>query len=74
VCCLTVSYFCPHRSEKEDDGWVLALVYDAVYHRSDLVILDANNFSKGTITCLHLKYHISYGLHRSFTSEVFGKI
>lgn len=60
-------------SEKEDDGWILALVYDAAHHRSDVVILDASDFSKGTIARLHLKHHIPYGLHGSFTSEVFGE-
>ncbi|MBH8560727.1 carotenoid oxygenase family protein [Nostoc sp. CENA67] len=58
-------------SKKEDDGWVLALVYDAATHRSDVVILDASDFSKGAIARLHLKHHIPYGLHGSFTSEVF---
>ncbi len=61
-------------SEKEDDGWVLALVYDAAHHRSDVIILDASDFSKGTIARLHLKHHIPYGLHGSFTSEIFGEI
>ena len=58
-------------SKREDDGWVLALVYDAAAHRSDVVILDASDFSKGAIARLHLKHHIPYGLHGSFTSEVF---
>ncbi len=59
-------------STKEDDGWVLALVYDAAHHRSDVVILDANDFSKGAIARLHLRHHIPYGLHGSFTSEIFA--
>ncbi|WP_341525437.1 carotenoid oxygenase family protein [Nostoc sp. UHCC 0302] len=59
-------------SQKEDDGWVLALVYDAAHHRSDVVILDASDFSKGAIARLHLKHHIPYGLHGSFTSKVFA--
>ncbi|MBW4561847.1 MAG: carotenoid oxygenase family protein [Mojavia pulchra JT2-VF2] len=58
-------------SQKEDDGWVIALVYDAVYHRSDVVILDASDFRKGVIARLHLKHHIPYGLHGTFTSKVF---
>ncbi|MBP5973659.1 carotenoid oxygenase family protein [Brasilonema sp. CT11] len=58
-------------SQREDDGWVLALVYDSEYHRSDLVILDANDFHKEPIARLHLKHHIPYGLHGSFTSECF---
>ncbi|MBE9036357.1 carotenoid oxygenase family protein [aff. Roholtiella sp. LEGE 12411] len=58
-------------SEKEDDGWVLALVYDAAHHRSDVMILDAGNFHKSPIARLHLKHHVPYGLHGNFTSEVF---
>lgn len=59
-------------SEKEDDGWVLALVYDSTHHRSDVVILDANNFDQGAIARLHLKHHVPYGLHGNFTNEVFA--
>ncbi|NMG18581.1 carotenoid oxygenase family protein [Brasilonema bromeliae] len=55
----------------EDDGWVLALVYDSEYHRSDVVILDAKDFHKEPIARLHLKHHVPYGLHGSFTSECF---
>ena len=58
-------------SEKEDDGWVLALVYDSTHHRSDVVILDASDFNKGAICRLHLKHHVPYGLHGNFTPEVF---
>ncbi|MDB9374582.1 carotenoid oxygenase family protein [Nodularia sphaerocarpa] len=57
-------------AQKEDDGWVLALVYYATNYRSDLVILDANDFNKGTIARLHLKHHIPYGLHGNFTTEI----
>ncbi|BAZ25479.1 Retinal pigment epithelial membrane protein [Kalymmatonema gypsitolerans NIES-4073] len=55
----------------EDDGWVLALVYDSQYHRSDVVILDAKDFDKEPIARLHLKHHVPYGLHGNFTSECF---
>ncbi len=55
----------------EDDGWVLALVYDSNHHRSDVVILDAKDLNRGPIAKLHLKHHIPYGLHGNFTSEVF---
>lgn len=58
-------------SEREDEGWVIVLVYDAEYHRSDVVILDAQNIEQGAIAKLHLKHHIPYGLHGSFTSETF---
>jgi all-trans-8'-apo-beta-carotenal 15,15'-oxygenase len=55
----------------EDDGWVLALVYDSKHHRTDVVILDARDFNIGPVARLHLKHHIPYGLHGSFTSERF---
>jgi all-trans-8'-apo-beta-carotenal 15,15'-oxygenase len=58
-------------SQSEDDGWVLALVYDSQYHRSDVVILDAKDFDKEPIARLHLKHHVPYGLHGNFTSECF---
>lgn len=58
-------------AKQEDDGWVLALVYDATHHRSDLVILDARDFNQGAIARLHLKHHIPYGLHGNFTPKVF---
>ncbi|HEY9709126.1 MAG TPA: carotenoid oxygenase family protein [Oculatellaceae cyanobacterium] len=56
----------------EDDGWVLTLVYDASKHRSDVVILDGRDLNKGPVARLHLKHHIPYGLHGSWTPEYFG--
>ncbi|MEO0967219.1 MAG: carotenoid oxygenase family protein [Cyanobacteria bacterium J06639_18] len=55
----------------EDDGWLLAIIYDSAEHRSDVVILDAKDLHRGPIAKLHLKHHIPYGLHGNFTSEVF---
>jgi all-trans-8'-apo-beta-carotenal 15,15'-oxygenase len=55
----------------EDDGWVLALIYDASHHRSDVVILDGNDIGRGTLARLHLKQHIPYGLHGSWVPTVF---
>lgn len=59
-------------SEKEDDGWLLVLVYDAAHHRSDVVILDARDLNQGPIARLHLKHHVPYGLHGNFTTELFA--
>ncbi|MDY6804267.1 MAG: carotenoid oxygenase family protein, partial [Cyanobacteriota bacterium] len=55
----------------EDDGWLLMLMYDGANHRSDLVILDAGDLSKEPVARLHLKHHVPYGLHGSFTPELF---
>ncbi len=59
--------FVPHpNGVNEDDGWLLTLVYDASYHRSDIVILDAKDLNRGPVAQLHLKHHIPYGLHGTF--------
>ena len=57
----------------EDDGWLLMLMYDAAEHRSDILILDARNLNKKPLARLHLKHHIPYGLHGSFTPNYFMK-
>ena len=56
---------------REDQGWLVALVYDGDRNRSDVVILEAEQIAQGPITRLHLQHHIPYGLHGSFTPTVF---
>lgn len=56
---------------QEDDGWVLTLVFDARTGRSACIILDAADLRQ--VARLNLKHHIPYGLHGSFTPEVFGE-
>jgi len=58
-------------TNQEDDGWVLTLVYDASKHRSDVVILDGRDLNQSPVARLHLKHHIPYGLHGSWTPKVF---
>ena len=55
----------------EDQGWVLTVVYDASRHRSDVVILDGQDLNRGPIARVHLKHHIPYGLHGSWTQKCF---
>lgn len=64
--------FVPHpEGTAEDQGWVLMMTYDSEHHRSDIVILDAQNIEQGPLATLHLKQHIPYGLHGSWTPEQF---
>jgi all-trans-8'-apo-beta-carotenal 15,15'-oxygenase len=58
-------------NENEDHGWIMTLVYDSENDRSHLVILDARNLQQNPVAKLHLKHHVPYGLHGSFTPEVF---
>jgi all-trans-8'-apo-beta-carotenal 15,15'-oxygenase len=56
----------------EDDGWLLALVYDAARHETDVVILDARQVAAGPVARLPLGHHLPHGLHGSFTPAVFA--
>ena len=58
-------------AKKEDEGWVLTLVYDGSKHRSTLAILDGQNIAGEAIALLHLRHHIPYGLHGSWCDRVF---
>jgi len=57
----------------EDDGWVLVLIYNAERQKSELVILDGRDLTKGAIATLRLQHHVPYGLHGSFTTKYFGE-
>ncbi|MEL6441086.1 MAG: carotenoid oxygenase family protein [Cyanobacteria bacterium J06621_8] len=57
---------------REDEGWVLTLVYNGSKHRSTLAILDGENLDGDAIALLHLKHHVPYGLHGSWCDEVFS--
>lgn len=59
------------QASSEDDGWVLAVVYDASDRCSDIVILDAKDLHRPALATLHLKHHIPYGLHGSWTCDYF---
>jgi all-trans-8'-apo-beta-carotenal 15,15'-oxygenase len=54
----------------EDDGWVLVVVYDASRHRSDVVILDAQDLHR-EIARVSLKLHIPHGFHGHWSNSVF---
>jgi len=57
----------------EDDGWLLVMVFDAARDASDVVILDAKDLTE-PLARLHLKHHVPYGLHGSFTPQVFTPV
>lgn len=56
----------------EDDGWLLALVYDAEARRSELVILDARRVQDGPVATLRLRHAIPFGLHGSWAPQFMG--
>jgi all-trans-8'-apo-beta-carotenal 15,15'-oxygenase len=57
------------QAESEDDGWIVTLVYQADRHGTDVVILAARDLA--VVAKLHLPHHLPFGLHGSWTSEIF---
>jgi carotenoid cleavage oxygenase len=53
----------------EDDGWVMSLVYDATTDRSDLVILDAQDFAGEPVATVHLPRRVPYGFHGNWVPD-----
>jgi carotenoid cleavage dioxygenase len=47
----------------EDDGWVVSYVYDATTDRSDVVILDAQDFTGDPVATIHLPVRVPFGFH-----------
>jgi all-trans-8'-apo-beta-carotenal 15,15'-oxygenase len=54
---------------REDDGWLLEVVYDAWKHRSELRILRADNVRE-EVARLALPHHIPHQFHGFFTPEL----
>jgi carotenoid cleavage dioxygenase len=52
--------------EGEDEGYVLAPVYDAARRASDVLVLDARNFSAKPLAVVHLPVRIPFGFHGNF--------
>ena len=53
----------------EDEGWVLAYVYDRARDGSDLVVLDASRFSGRPVATVRLPQRVPYGFHGSFIAD-----
>jgi carotenoid cleavage dioxygenase len=53
----------------EKDGWVLALRYDRELDRSDLVVLDANEFGGDPVAVVRLPRRVPIGLHGSWVAD-----
>ncbi|HUQ06672.1 MAG TPA: carotenoid oxygenase family protein [Kofleriaceae bacterium] len=50
----------------EDAGWLLAFVYDADRHGSDLVVLDAREFGAPPVARVRLPQRVPFGFHGSW--------
>jgi carotenoid cleavage dioxygenase len=52
----------------EDAGWVLSVVYDAARDASDVVVVDATDFSGPPVAVIHLHQRVPFGFHGAWIS------
>lgn len=53
----------------EDDGWIMAYVYDADRDSSDVVILDAQDFDGEALATIELPRRVPYGFHGNWVPD-----
>jgi carotenoid cleavage dioxygenase len=53
----------------EDEGWVLTYVYDGPSNRSELVVLDAADFTGRPVATIFLPRRIPQGFHGSWIPD-----
>lgn len=56
-------------STVEDDGWILAVVYDAATDQSELCILDAQDISAPEVARIHLPQRVPFGFHGNWVPD-----
>jgi carotenoid cleavage oxygenase len=62
--------FVPSGSDAaEDDGWVLSLVYDADNDTSDLLVLNASDFTGDPQAIVHLPQRVPFGFHGNWVAD-----
>lgn len=58
-----------HDDAAEDDGWVLSLVYDPERDASDLLVLNASDFSGEPAAVVHLPQRVPFGFHGNWVPD-----
>lgn len=53
----------------EDDGWLMTFVHDVPNEKAELVILDAQDFSRGPVARVLLPQRVPYGFHGNWVSD-----
>jgi carotenoid cleavage dioxygenase-like enzyme len=53
----------------EDDGWILALVYDSGSDTSNVVVLDARDLSAGPLARVWFDHLVPATFHGAFTAS-----
>ena len=53
----------------EDDGWILAYVYDRSTDRSDVVVIEAGDFAAAPVATVHLPRRVPFGFHGNWVAD-----
>jgi carotenoid cleavage dioxygenase len=53
----------------EDDGWIMAYVYDAPSNSSEVVILHAQDFTGKPVARIHLPQRVPFGFHGNWVPD-----
>jgi len=62
--------FVPARPDSaEDEGYVMAYVYDRTTDKSDVVILQAQDFTGEPVATIHLPSRVPYGFHGNWVPD-----
>jgi len=54
----------------EDDGWLLTMVWDAVAKKSELLVIDAQNFTSKPVARVFMPQRVPYGFHATWISSL----
>lgn len=58
-----------HDAAEEGDGWVMAYVYDSETDKSDVVIIDTENFAGEPVATVHLPRRVPFGFHGNWVAD-----
>ncbi len=62
--------FVPRDAEAaEDDGWIMSYVYDAATDSSDVVILNAQDFTGEPVAVISLPRRVPFGFHGNWVAD-----
>ncbi len=56
-------------AKAEDDGWLMTFVHDIPTGKAELVVLDAQDFSRGEVARVLLPQRVPYGFHGNWVSD-----
>lgn len=57
--------------EREDEGYVVTLMYDGQEDRSAVIVLDARNVEAGPIAKINLRFPLPFAFHNGWSDTAY---